>query len=79
MHFLRELREARRSAGMTQLQLADILGTRQTYVSKCELGQRRLDVLELRTWIAALGGDFVSFLKALDERLSRNTPPRLRR
>lgn len=70
--FLKELREARLHAGMSQLQLAEALGQRQTFVSKCELGDRRLDVIELRDWVVALGGDAASFMKKLDERLDRN-------
>ena len=77
--FLRELREARELAGMTQVELAKALRTRQTYVSKCELGQRRLDILELRAWVTALGGDLSTFVQALEDRLSRHSPPPPRR
>lgn len=70
--FLKQLREARLEAGLSQLQLADALGQRQTYVSKCELGDRRLDVIELRDWVIALGGDPAGFMTGLEDRLSRN-------
>jgi transcriptional regulator with XRE-family HTH domain len=70
--FLRHLREARLEAGLSQLQLADALGQRQTYVSKCELGDRRLDVIEVRDWVIALGGDLEAFMAGLEDRLSRN-------
>jgi len=70
--FLKQLREARLEAGLSQLQLADALGQRQTYVSKCELGDRRLDVIELRDWVIALGGDPAGFMAALEDRLTRN-------
>lgn len=70
--FLKHLREARLEAGLSQLQLANALGQRQTYVSKCELGDRRLDVIELRDWVIALGGDPEAFMAGLEERLSRN-------
>lgn len=70
--FLKQLREARLEAGLSQLQLADALGQRQTYVSKCELGDRRLDVIELRDWVIALGGDPAGFMAGLEERLARN-------
>jgi kynurenine formamidase len=71
-HFLAELRDARVSAGVSQVQLAEFLGQLQTYVSKCELGDRRLDVIELRAWVLALGGDPVAFMAGLEDRIARN-------
>lgn len=71
--FLQELREARSQTAMTQAQLAQALGQRQTYVSKSELGDRRLDVIELRAWVLALGGDPVAFAASLEDRLARNS------
>lgn len=44
---LRRLREARKEAGMTQVQVAKRLGRYRSYVSKIELGERRLDAIEL--------------------------------
>jgi transcriptional regulator with XRE-family HTH domain len=44
---LRLLIDARKAAGLTQSELADIISKRQTFVSKYERGERRLDVLEL--------------------------------
>ena len=71
-HFLAELRSARTEAGVSQVQLAETLGQRQTYVSKCERGDRRLDVVELRAWVVALGGDPVGFMAGLEDRIARN-------
>ncbi len=45
--FLRRLREARLAAGLTQVQVADKLHQPQSFVSKCESGERRVDVVEL--------------------------------
>lgn len=56
------LREARSSAGLTQIEMAKRLDISQSDVSKCEHGFRRLDVIELKLWIEALGGDFSIFL-----------------
>ena len=72
-HLLAELRRARVAAGVSQVQLAGALGQLQTYVSKCELGDRRLDVIELRNWIIALGGDPVTFMAGLEDRINRNS------
>ena len=53
--FLARLREAREAAGLTQEQVASKLGRPQTWVSKCELGERRVDFVELEDWAAACG------------------------
>lgn len=42
------LREARIEVGFTQEQVAEKLGKPQSYVSKSEAGERRLDITELR-------------------------------
>jgi DNA-binding transcriptional regulator YiaG len=44
---LQALRAAREAVGLTQGQVARRLGTYASFVSKCESGERRLDVLEL--------------------------------
>lgn len=46
--FLVRLRRAREEAGMSQVRVAQLLGRPQTWVSKCELGERRVDVVELQ-------------------------------
>jgi|WetSurMetagenome_2_1015567.scaffolds.fasta_scaffold236530_2 transcriptional regulator with XRE-family HTH domain len=71
-HFLLELRNARVSAGFSQEQLAAALGAHQTLVSKVERGVRRLDVIELRLWLLALGRTFPEFCGQLDSRLARH-------
>ena len=45
-YFLKMIFEARKNAGITQTKLAKLLKTNQSYVSKYENGDRRLDVLE---------------------------------
>ncbi len=45
--FLGQLKRARKEAGMTQVKVAAILGKPQSFVSKCESGERRVDVVEL--------------------------------
>ena len=65
------LREVRENANVTQIKIANTLGTTQTIVSKCERGERRLDVLELRQWCLALGIPFHLFLAEFDYRVAR--------
>jgi len=45
--FLSRLREARTLAGLTQGEVARRLRKPQSFVSKCESGERRVDVVEL--------------------------------
>jgi transcriptional regulator with XRE-family HTH domain len=53
---LRELlRELRVEAGLTQVEVAERLEEPQSFVSKYEAGERRLDVVELGQVAAALG------------------------
>jgi transcriptional regulator with XRE-family HTH domain len=55
----------RKGAGLTQVELAARLGTPQSYVSKVELGERRLDVVEFVDYVTALGGDPVRLLRTV--------------
>jgi transcriptional regulator with XRE-family HTH domain len=55
LHLRTLLRDTRKRAGLTQTQLAAILGTPQSFIAKVENGERRLDVLEFATYVAAMG------------------------
>jgi transcriptional regulator with XRE-family HTH domain len=66
--------EARRRAGLTQVQLARKLGKPQSFVSKYELGERRLDVVEFLDIAHALGVKPESLLRKLrDHRKGRGS------
>ena len=67
--FLALLRETRTKAGLTQVALASRMHRDQTFVSKYETGERRLDILELRDVCRALGVDFKDFVRDLDAEL----------
>ena len=59
---LRRLRAARQAAGLTQVAVARAVGRPQSYVSKCESGERRIDALELYEFAELYGlsvGHFV--------------------
>ena len=62
--FLKILTKARKSVGITQTELANKIKQSQSYVSKYENGERRLDVIEFIGITKALG---VDPLKILDE------------
>ena len=63
------LRELRTEAKLTQVQLAEAIDEPQSMVSRVEVGERRLDILELRQWLAALGVSLESFVQSLEQRL----------
>lgn len=65
------LREVRQAAELTQVQLAERLGQSQSFVSKVEKGERRLDVIQLRTICQALNTSLPEFVARLEERLTR--------
>ena len=69
--FLKVLREARDRAGLTQIQLAKKIGETQTFVSKCERGERRIDVIELRTFCRAFGLKLGQFVIMLERAISK--------
>jgi transcriptional regulator with XRE-family HTH domain len=55
----------RKAVGLTQVQMAKRLRKPQSYVSKAETGERRLDVLELIEYLRALGVDPLGFFRKL--------------
>jgi transcriptional regulator with XRE-family HTH domain len=61
------MRSVREKAGLTQAQLAQVLGVGQSYVSKLERGENFVDVLLFARWCAACG---VKAGKALDKLVS---------
>lgn len=68
--FLETLRAARERAGLTQGDVATKLIATQSFVSKCERGERRLDIVELRTWCGALGVPLKEFIDQFDQSCS---------
>ena len=63
------LRELRNEAGLTQTELAERVGQPQSFVSKYESGERRLDILEVRTICSAIGISLADFIKKLEQAL----------
>ena len=59
--------EARNSAGLTQIDLARKLGRPQSFVSKYERGERRLDVIEFLEVAHAIGIDPSHFIRKLQQ------------
>jgi transcriptional regulator with XRE-family HTH domain len=60
--FTKRLVTARKNAGLTQVQVARRLGKSHTYVSKCELGERRVDFVELQQFARIYNKDIDFFI-----------------
>ena len=72
---LRLLRLKRLDAGLTQLQLARALKTSQSFIGKCERGERRIDAVELRAFCMAMGMTLAEFAVELERSLPVGTLP----
>lgn len=59
------LRAARVKSGLSQEDVAARLREFQSYVSKCERGTRRMDVVDLIDYLAAIGRAPESFIQDL--------------
>lgn len=70
------LRETREKAGLNQATLARMLTRPQSFVSKIESGERRVDLVELREICAALGVTLGAFVRRYESRLTTLQPPR---
>lgn len=68
---LRVLRSAREEAGVTQVSLAAKIDETQSYVSKVERGELRLDIVQLRTICLALGTTLPAFVERLERELAK--------
>jgi len=64
------LRFVRTEAGLTQTDVAHRLNQPQSFVSKYESGERRLDILELREVCGAIGTTLPEFIERLEEELA---------
>ena len=65
LRFLDKLRRARLEAGLTQAQVAVLLGKPQSFVSKIEAGERRVDFVELQVLAKAYGKPATYFQDSL--------------
>jgi transcriptional regulator with XRE-family HTH domain len=61
------LRNLREEAGMRQVDLAEALDEPQSFVSRFESGERRLDVLELRAVCRALELPLDKFIRRFEK------------
>jgi transcriptional regulator with XRE-family HTH domain len=66
-HYRALLRKIREEAGLTQTALAEKLGRPQTFVSKAELGERRMDYLETVEFCRACHVTISQFNKRMEQ------------
>ena len=63
---IKKLIELRESKNVTQVELAHLLNKPQSYISKVEILERRLDVIELIDWLKVLDANILDFLTFCD-------------
>ena len=64
-HLLSLLIDARKTSKLTQHEIAKRLNKPQSYISKYESGERRLDIIELLKITDALGADVIPIVKEI--------------
>ncbi len=70
-YFRELLTQCRKEAGVTQQALAESLNKPQSFVSKYESGERRLDLVEFLDVAEALQFDQYAFIKKLEEKTTK--------
>jgi transcriptional regulator with XRE-family HTH domain len=65
------LYQLRMAKGLKQLELAMLLDEPQSFVSKYESGERRLDLVELHSILIKLDTNLIDFTIELENRLSK--------
>src|SRR6266699_5557173 len=68
----RLLRQAREELGLTQAEVAEVLGWRQSDVSKMEAGERTPDVVELEDF-AVMCGKHLDYFNTWEKQLDEDT------
>lgn len=67
--FRKVLKAERKSHSISQEYLAEMLGVKQSFISKTEIGARRLDVMELLELCDAMGILLTDFVFRMEGRL----------
>ena len=58
-----KLKKARQEAGLDQIEVSKRLGRSQSYLSKIESGQRKIDVVQLKKFAALYKKDIKFFIQ----------------
>ena len=62
-YIVEQLKKARKGANLSQEEVAKILGKTQSYISKIESGQRKVDVVQLKELAKIYKKDINYFIK----------------
>lgn len=62
-HIVEQLKKARKEAGLSQGEVAKLLHRTQSYISKIESGQRKIDVVQLKEFAKIYKKNLDFFLK----------------
>jgi transcriptional regulator with XRE-family HTH domain len=68
---LEQLYRLRMGSGLRQSDLAKKLGVPQSFISKIESGERRMDLIELRTICKVLGSNLEEFTREFEKALKK--------
>ena len=70
-NLLEQLYRLRVSSGLRQSDLAEKLNVPQSFISKIESGERRIDLIELREICVALGSNLKEFINEFEKALNK--------
>lgn len=69
---IEQIYQLRISANLKQSELADKLNTPQSFISKIESGERRIDIIELRELCTALNSNLSEFVDKLEDKINES-------
>lgn len=60
---VQQLKKARNEAGLDQKKVAELLNRSQSYISKLESGQRKIDIAQLKKFARIYKKDIIFFIE----------------